>query len=506
MPEREPVPNVARGGGTANFGCKKLQGRYVTITIPGIRILSLCEVQVFGEKLPSSDSNVALAGEASQSSNIHSLGAAGNAIDGSTSSDFIRGSCTHTHSERNPWWMVDLNAQYQVFRVSITNRKDCCAHRLNGAEIRVGDSAERGGTTNPRCATISSLGAGETGTFNCEASKGQYVTVTLPRKEYLTLCEVQVFGQKIKSPDSNVALAGEASQSSNIHLLGAARNAIDGSTSSDFIQGSCTHTDSERNPWWMVDLKAQYQVLRVSITNRKDCCAQRLNGAEIRVGDSAERGGTTNPRCATISSLGAGETDTFNCESSTGQFVTVTLPRKDYLTLCEVQVFGQKIESTATKWKLSPFFLSDSNVALAGEASQSSNIHSLGAAGNAIDGSTSSDFIRGSCTRTDSERNPWWMVDLNAQYQVFRVSITNRKDCCAHRLNGAEIRVGDSAERGGTTNPRCATISSLGAGETGTFNCEASKGQYVTVTLPRKEYLTLCEVQVFGRKIESPGT
>uniref|UniRef100_A0A670J4Y9 Fucolectin tachylectin-4 pentraxin-1 domain-containing protein n=1 Tax=Podarcis muralis TaxID=64176 RepID=A0A670J4Y9_PODMU len=96
--------------------------------------------------------------------------------------------------------------------------------------------------------------------------------------------------------DTNVALAGEASQSSTYSSLGAAGNAIDGSTASNFNQGSCTHTNSENNPWWMVDLKAQYQVLRVTITNRKDCCAQRLNGAEIRVGDSAERGGTTNPR------------------------------------------------------------------------------------------------------------------------------------------------------------------------------------------------------------------
>uniref|UniRef100_A0A670J2A7 Fucolectin tachylectin-4 pentraxin-1 domain-containing protein n=1 Tax=Podarcis muralis TaxID=64176 RepID=A0A670J2A7_PODMU len=480
-------------GETETFYCESSKGQFVTVTLPGKEYLTLCEVQVFGCKIESPDTNVALAGEASQSSTYSSLGVAGNAIDGSTSSNFNQGSCTHTNSENNPWWMVDLKAQYQVLHVTITNRKDCCAQRLNGAEIRVGDSAERGGTTNPRCATIGSLGAGKTDSFNCEASKGRYVTVTLPRKEYLTLCEVQVFGRKIESPDTNVALAGEASQSSTYNSLGAAGNAIDGSTSSNFNQGSCTHTNSENNPWWMVDLKAQYHVLRVTITNRKDCCAQRLNGAEIRIGDSAERGGTTNPRCATIGSLGAGETETFYCESPKGQFVTVTLPGKEYLTLCEVQVFGCKIESP------------DTNVALAGEASQSSTYSSLGAAGNAIDGSTASNFNQGSCTHTNSENNPWWMVDLKAQYQVLRVTITNRKDCCAQRLNGAEIRVGDSAERGGTTNPRCATIGSLGAGETDSFNCEASKGRYVTVTLPRKEYLTLCEVQVFGRKIESPG-
>ncbi|CAI5785853.1 Hypothetical predicted protein [Podarcis lilfordi] len=145
---------------------------------------------------------------------------------------------------------------------------------------------------------------------------------------------------------SNVALTGEALQSSTYNPQGGAMNAIDGSLVGVYTEGSCTHTDYESNPWWTVDLQAQYQVVHVSITNREDCCAHRLNGAEIRVGDSTERGGTTNPRCATISSLDAGETRSFYCEASKGQFVTITLPRGGYLTLCEVQVFGQKIDSS----------------------------------------------------------------------------------------------------------------------------------------------------------------
>lgn len=93
-----------------------------------------------------------------------------------------------------------------------------------------------------------------------------------------------------------MALGGIASQSSTLNKLGVAENAIDGSTSVDFMRRSCTHTDLELNPWWTVDLKAEFRVSSVRLTNREDCCSFRLNGAAILIGNSLEEGGTTNPR------------------------------------------------------------------------------------------------------------------------------------------------------------------------------------------------------------------
>ena len=45
----------------------------------------------------------------------------------------------------------------------------------------------------------------------------------------------------------------------------------------------CTHTKRETNPWWRVDLGRVEPVAEVNIVNR-DELADRLNGAEIRVG------------------------------------------------------------------------------------------------------------------------------------------------------------------------------------------------------------------------------
>ena len=43
---------------------------------------------------------------------------------------------------------------------------------------------------------ISSIAAGTSKTFKCDGMKGRYVSIVIPgRKEFLTLCEVEVYGE-----------------------------------------------------------------------------------------------------------------------------------------------------------------------------------------------------------------------------------------------------------------------------------------------------------------------
>ena len=56
---------------------------------------------------------------------------------------------------------------------------------------------------------------------------------------------------------------------------------MDGDKSANIAK--CTHTNGETNPWWRVDLGRVEPVAEVNILNR-DLVADRLNGAEIRVG------------------------------------------------------------------------------------------------------------------------------------------------------------------------------------------------------------------------------
>nr|XP_014344318.1 PREDICTED: uncharacterized protein LOC102352854 [Latimeria chalumnae] len=371
--------------------------------------------------------NVALKGTALQSSKRDQLGVPEHAIDGNKNSDFGYLSCTHTAYEMGPWWRVDLQQPYRISAVVITNRGDCCWERLRGAEIYIGNSLEKNGTLNPRCASISTVERGSTDSFCCNGMVGRYVTIAIPtRVEYLTLCEVEVYG----IPDRD--------------QLGVPEHAIDGNKNSDFGYLSCTHTAHEKNPWWRVDLKQPYRISAVVITNRGDCCWERLRGAEIYIGNSLEENGTLNPRCASISTVERGSTDSFCCNGMVGRYVTIAIPtREEYLTLCEVEIYGvPDVNQNGT------------NVALRGTAIQSSLLDLRGLPEHAIDGNRDSIYGSLSCTHTEHEMGPWWRVDLQQPYRISDVLITNRGDCCWERLKGAEIHIGNSLEKNGTLNHR----------------------------------------------------
>ncbi|XP_040020593.2 fucolectin [Gasterosteus aculeatus] len=156
-----------------------------------------------------------------------------------------------------------------------------------------------------------------------------------------------VLGQISGNFGDNIAKGGTATQSS-VGWNGLPERAIDGNRASIWEQGSCTHTQSEMKPWWRLDLLKTYNVDTVTITNRRDCCHERINDAEIRIGSSLSDNGNNNPRCAVISSLAAGASQTFRCNGMEGRYVNVVIPgRTEYLTLCEVEVTAiEKEDST----------------------------------------------------------------------------------------------------------------------------------------------------------------
>ncbi|KAL2079106.1 hypothetical protein ACEWY4_024850 [Coilia grayii] len=316
-------------------------------------------------------------------------------------------------------------------------------------------------------------------------------------KAFLLICFLAGLGLPHALSDDyqaqNLALYGKATQSNLIENpwsgFSDASNAIDGNRDSNFNHGSCTATDTQTNPWWRVDLLKEYIITSVVITNRGDCCPERLDGAEIRIGNSLLDNGNDNPLAAVIPSIPARHSKTFTWANSfEGRYVNILLPGSDkLLTLCEVEVYGYPKRN-------------GENVALRGKATQS-DLFGNAFAYNAIDGNRDAIFGHGSCTHTNANLNSWWRVDLLQKYKVFSVIITNRVDAVPHRLNGAEIRIGNSLENNGINNPRCAVISSIPAGASYTFLCHGMEGRYVTVVIPgRAEYLTLCEVEVY----ESP--
>ncbi|XP_063071291.1 uncharacterized protein LOC134462286 [Engraulis encrasicolus] len=406
------------------------------------------------------------------------------AVDGvkRAENDFF--TCTHTESEEDPWWRVDLSRPYNITMVTITNRKDCCERRINGAQIRIGNSLENHGNNNMLAAEITSIRRGESKTFRFDPVEGRYVNIFLPGKEkILTLCEVEVFA----GSEDNLALQKLATQSSVFHGTGFSKFAVDGDRNSNYNRKPCAHSVGEDNPWWRVDLGKSFHISQVTITNRVDCCAERIEGTEIRVGDSLFNNGNNNTRAAVIQHMGAGETREFNFQPIRGRYVNLLLPgQSKMLTVCEVEVYARL----------------DRNVASRGRATQSSLIlgemASFGHALNAIDGNANPDVRKGSCSMTERETDPWWRLDLLDGYSVTAVALTNPKAGSPKGLNGAQIYIGDSTNP--AENSLCAKVTFVPLGETVRFDClEERVGQYVTVMLPGEgRSLSLCEVQVFG--------
>ncbi|CAJ1063012.1 fucolectin-1-like [Xyrichtys novacula] len=289
----------------------------------------------------------------------------------------------------------------------------------------------------------------------------------------------------------NVALRGKATQSTRlVNILASASNAIDGNRDNDYNHGSCTHTLAQVNPWWRVDLLDHYIITSIVVTNRGDCCPERINGAQIHVGNSLRDNGVANPLVGVIPQIQAGRSLNITFTRLVeGRYVTITLTGAGkVLSLCEVEVYGYPAPT-------------GENLALQGQASQSS-LHSVGFAYHAIDGNKASIWGQASCSHTVNELNPWWRLDLRRTHRVFSVNITNYWNT-ATWINGAEIRIGDSLDNNGNNNPRCAVISSIAAGFTENFNCNGMDGRYVNVVIPgRTSYLALCEVEVYGSRLD----
>ncbi|XP_030018721.1 uncharacterized protein LOC115438966 [Sphaeramia orbicularis] len=355
VPQRTTI--ALEDSATLYFPCRATEGRFVGVFLPGTRrVLSLCEVEVYSVDDAFPTPNVALRGEAAQSSTL-SFAAAFKAIDGRRNSFYTKGSCSHTaEGETSPWWRVDLLRTFIITSIKVTNRGDCCAERLDGAEIRIGKSLHNNGNDNPRCATISHIRPGKTLTIHCDNGmmEGRYVNMVIPGNgKTLTLCEVEVYATPKVAPLQNVALWKTTAQVSAYQehhangkvISGDSAKAVDGCRLLNFVQNCCVHTLEHNNPWWFVDLVSVHKVSAVTIYNRQDCCAETLIGAEIRVGNKRYFHDHSNPRCDVISAVVVKKQSvTFQCPDMEGRYVSVVNPGTSKLIeMCEVEIYASPV-------------------------------------------------------------------------------------------------------------------------------------------------------------------
>jgi len=478
--------------------CDKKIGQYVYIDIPfGHRTLTLCEVRVMGAHVVEDVAKDKPCGQSSGET-------CGRAVDGDTNGAMSGGSCTITEEQNPAWWYVDLQDEFKISEVQVWGRTDCCGDRLSNFQVRVGDTKPTSGTyiKNRACNSQTDEGKVDYAEFNrddpikpsitvsCNREPGTYVSINIPdRADYLTLCEVKVFGQASNKVKANLALGKPASQI-DVGYGGVASRAVDGNTDTSFGAESCTHTNKKQDPWWKVDLQKTAEISRVIVWNRSDCCGSRLEDFEVRVGEMEDI--YQNAVCGGPNKvdLEGNTPKIINCEKKTGRYVSVDLKGKNqWLTVCEVKVNGEWAESGMQL----------------GKPTKQSSTMNAGYSKRAVDGNTDGKFAGNSCTQTNVQANPWWFVDLEKPASVSKVSVFNRADCCGDKIANFEVRVGNMEPQGMdfTANPTCGSIHWPDAPKTGggefTVDCDEQVGRYVTIDLPGdNKQLTLCEVRIMG--------
>jgi hypothetical protein len=332
------------------------QGRYVRVQLSNPNYLSLGEVQVYGTLSGPVLQDIALFKPATQSSTYApGFTNASNGVDGNIDGNYYDGSLTHTLLDANAWWEVDLGAAAAVDSIAIWNRTDCCASRLSDYWVFVSNTsfapADTPATLQNRAGTFSShqtIEPSVNATITVAGAQGRYVRVQLNTTDYLSLGEVQVFGTFLNSPPPNLAQNKPATQSST-YLPGAtdASAAVDGQTDGNFFDGFLTHTMLDTNAWWQVDLGTSTSIASIVVWNRTDGSGGRLSDYWVFVSDTpfspSDTPATLQNRAGTFSShqtVAPGPTSTIVIPGAQGRYVRVQLTGTNYLSLAEVQVFG----------------------------------------------------------------------------------------------------------------------------------------------------------------------
>ncbi|GLQ74165.1 galactose-binding domain-containing protein [Vibrio penaeicida] len=254
--------------------------RYVKVQSADYGVLNTAEIEVL-----QYSRNLTVNGTATQSSTQYG-GSAQRAIDQNVDGNYHNGSVTHTANELNPWWEIDLGAQEAFTNITLLNRTDCCFRRLQDVYVFVSDTSMQGKTleqlkNDPNITQYSRDAVGKSWNIS-SILNGRYIRVQIEGQGILSLAEVIV----LKAPDvsNNLALNQNASQSSTL-VGGYAEKAVDGVVGKYFGTGTITHTQSEAEPWWSVDLGNTQAINKITIHSRTDCCLTRTNDVYIMLYD-----------------------------------------------------------------------------------------------------------------------------------------------------------------------------------------------------------------------------
>ena len=152
-------------------------------------------------------------------------------------------------------------------------------------------------------------------------------------------------------PPANLA-RGKAARQSSTGFGGTANRAVDGNPQGIYNGGSVTHTNQTPNAWWEVDLGSAMPIGRVVVSNRTDCCPERLNGAVVELAhkpcDAAkDRQLTAHNPLPIIGRAVPARTELTYPHAPTARYLCVRNAARQYLSLAEVEAYAPTVTPAA---------------------------------------------------------------------------------------------------------------------------------------------------------------
>jgi hypothetical protein len=148
----------------------------------------------------------------------------------------------------------------------------------------------------------------------------------------------------LTTADYNLALDGIATQSSIGYKDAIAARAIDGNTDGTFFNNSVTHTGSDQNAWWQVDLGENCVIRKINCFNRTDADSGRAADYDIKIGTDGSKWTTVSHQSEVM-----GSPTEIKAGGVSGRYVRIQLCGSGVLTLAEVEVWGRPVGATGTK-------------------------------------------------------------------------------------------------------------------------------------------------------------
>ena len=108
----------------------------------------------------------------------------------------------------------------------------------------------------------------------CNTCISRYVVYQSGPDVYHNIAEIQVYAKD--DPSTNIALNKPVTSNANVWDTLYPKNLVDGNES------TIAHNGTENtNVNWTVDLQSDYDISKIVIVNRQDCCRERTKGATI---------------------------------------------------------------------------------------------------------------------------------------------------------------------------------------------------------------------------------